>query len=104
MIDKYLVSIEKQHSYYLGDSLFALFINNTVKQAVLVVQKLLHDLKKSILSSLSIGIASIDNHRNNNVNNNNNKQELKREWISMAYINLLRAKEAGSDCFFNNEV
>ena len=105
VIEKYLVNIEKQHSYYLGDCLFAMFINNTMKQAVLIVKKLLNDLKNSIHFALSIGMASITgcNH-NYNYNNHNNKQELQRKWVSMAYINLLRAKEAGNNCFFNNEV
>ena len=101
LIHKDVVNIEKQHSYYLGDCLFGLIINKTMKQCVVSIKKLLADSKKS----LSIGMATLGRNINSN-NNNNGKdvKELQRYWVAMAYTNLLRAKEAGGNCFFNNEV
>ena len=104
LIQKYLVDIDQQRSYYLGGRLFALFTNNTMKQAVLIVEKLLNDLKTSIHFTLAIGMATIGCNMIDNNSDASNKQELQRNWVSMTYTNVLRAKEAGSNCFFNNEV
>ena len=104
LVHSYLSKIaSKQHSYYLGGQLFALFINDMMKQSVLIVEKLLNDLKKPIHFKVSIGMATIGCNIGKS-SSDINVEELQRCWVSRAYTNLLRAKESGGDRFFNDEV
>ena len=77
-----------------------------MKQVVLFVEKLLNDLKKLIHFPLSVGMATIgkSNMSDNYNSSDYDLQELQRRWICSTYTNVLRAKEAGGNCFFNNEV
>ena len=145
-IDSYLSKIDKRYSYYLGDRLFALFINGSMQVAVETVEKLIKNLKDSIHFELSIGMASckqpetkhetkkeINNINEKNKTNksqsksqsksksspkqfiltfkdavlnkrSNKKNEFQRQWVYRAHMNMLRAKEAGGNCYFNDEV
>ena len=105
-IDKYLITIGNGHSYYLGGRLFALFINNTMKHIASIVEKLLKDVKKLIQFPLSIGMATLGHNMQNVIQqgSNINEREMQRHWVATAYANVLRAKEAGGNCFFNYEV
>ena len=104
----------KMLGYHLGGDLFALFIydnnKNTMNKSVEIVESLLKIMqdkeKSSFTISAGIGIRSVsvtDDHDDCDYKDTNDitSDSIKREWVSRAYTNLLRAKENGKNCYFN---
>ena len=112
--------------YHLGGDLFALFIkdNYSMNKSKEIVENLIKIMSSKDKSSLTISagigirtyacVALDTKNQNHNQNQNKNKsdeededadfQELQREWVLRAHINLLRAKENGKNCYFHDLV
>ena len=86
--------------YHLGSDLFALFVcdnTNKMSKSIEIAEYLLKVMQNkkesSFTISVGIGIRQIED----------NVDKTQREWVLRAHINLLRAKENGKNCYFNNQ-
>ena len=95
--------------YHLGSDLFGIFVydnSSTMNKSIEIVESLLNVMRNKEKSSLTISVGigfrmlKLKNNKNNKDNNNITTETIKKEWVSRAYANLLRAKENGKNCFF----
>ena len=101
--------------YHLGGDLFAFFINDSysMDKSQTIVQNLIKTMqnkdKSSLTISAGVGIRTLAKSTNEtktdeNINDDDAQEfdfkNLQREWVLRAYINLLRAKENGKNCYF----
>ena len=90
----------KIFGYHLGSDLFALFVcdkSNKMTTSIEIVENLLNIMQNNKESSFTISVGMGIQQIEDNIDT------MQREWVLRAHINLLRAKENGKNCYFNNQ-